>query len=67
MPEFLPYSFTCIDDFDTETHDENHGRIENRRYWTTDHIDDFADWRPGRACACIVRWPLLMRLPCTRP
>jgi len=24
-----------------ETYDENHGRIETRRYWTTDQIDDF--------------------------
>ena len=22
---------------------ENHGRIETRRYWTTDQVDDFAD------------------------
>ena len=27
-----------------ETHDENHGRMETRRYWTTDQVDDFADW-----------------------
>ena len=26
-----------------ETHEENHGRIETRRYWTTDQVDDFAD------------------------
>ena len=26
-----------------ETYDENHGRIETRRYWTTDQVDDFAD------------------------
>ena len=26
-----------------ETYDENHGRIERRRYWTTDQVDAFAD------------------------
>ena len=26
-----------------ETHDENHGRIETRRYWTTDQVDAFAE------------------------
>ena len=30
------------------SHDENHGRIETRHYWTTDQVDDF----PGAA-----HWP----------
>ena len=34
-----------------ETHDENHGRIETRRYWTTDQVDDFADWTAWKGLA----------------
>lgn len=36
-----------IDYYPTE--DENHGRHEKRTYWTTDQVEDFAQWRqwPG--------------------
>lgn len=35
------YADLSVDFF--ETYDENHGRIETRRYWTTDRVEDFPE------------------------